>query len=303
MVAVVGCPTKRKFRQIACTDYKTAVLIWKVHQNFSTLSRLRIFIGNVCYTFIVLNIYKMLSYRCGNINFFKRNIISLCKFFGIWFGTLCCTETRHCYSVNIFSVNTEHIKSVNANNKRKCTVKTARKSEHNILNSCMSKSGCKSCCLHCYNFLASSAKVIFCRRYKRSLLKFSWELCIGKRHIKINSSDIFIVRAECTHSSALAHKFLNINIRISNACRKALAFAQQRCVLTYYILCRINCVCCAFPKSWIGINVCTAKFAALHSHKRASVFCFADGIIGGWRIANNRCSRFCKSYWRRFRYP
>ena len=128
MVTVVGCPTESKLRKVACADNKTVIFVWKVHKNLRSFSRLWVFVGYICNAFIVVDICKMLTNSFCNVDIFKRHSVSLSQKLCVWFCTLCRAETRHCYSMNILSVNTEHIKSMNADDESKRTVKTSWKS-------------------------------------------------------------------------------------------------------------------------------------------------------------------------------
>ena len=47
LIAAVGCPTESQFAHVACTYYKTVILIGHIHQHERAYARLRILVGYI----------------------------------------------------------------------------------------------------------------------------------------------------------------------------------------------------------------------------------------------------------------
>ncbi len=103
MIPIVGCPPKGQLGHIPCSHCQTAVLIRNIHQNFSSLSGLCIFIGYIIPLRILSNIPEMGHNRLLNIDFPQSSSQLLCKLTGILIGPARGAKAGHGYTDNLLS--------------------------------------------------------------------------------------------------------------------------------------------------------------------------------------------------------
>ncbi len=101
MIAVVGGPAQRQFRQIAGAYYHTAGLIGNVHQYLGAFSRLSVFKGDAVVGKIMSDVGKMGFYRITDIHSAEGYPQFLTQLFRIGAGAIGGAEAGHGDSDNI----------------------------------------------------------------------------------------------------------------------------------------------------------------------------------------------------------
>ena len=140
VIPVIGGPSKRKLRQIARTDDHTAALICKIHQYLGTLSRLSVFKSHIMIIHFLSDIPEMKRYRLADIDFHKLCTELIDKLTCIIICAVCCSETRHCNSHDLFAVKTEHIKGTDRHKKCQCGIQSSGYTH----NSCLTMGMCQT---------------------------------------------------------------------------------------------------------------------------------------------------------------
>ena len=106
VVAIICGPTQCQLRQIACTYNNGILLISHIHKNLGALACLRILVGNIVNSSIVVNIAEVLGNSLSNANLADGNTKSLHKLKGVVISAIGGSETRHSYTDDSLAVET-----------------------------------------------------------------------------------------------------------------------------------------------------------------------------------------------------
>ena len=133
MIAIVGCPSKRQFRQITRSDNHTAGLVCDIHNDLGTLSRLTVFVCHIMVFHIMSDIPEMDCYRFADIYFPQCCPQFFRKVAGIPIRSVCGSETRHRNCGDLFSRHAEEIKCSGCHQQCQCGIKSAGDTDDSAL--------------------------------------------------------------------------------------------------------------------------------------------------------------------------
>ena len=114
MVAIVGGPAERQFRQIAGTHHKTIGLVGNVHQNLRAFARLCVLVRDIAEGCVVIYVGKMLHYGFSDVYFAQCDAKCLHEANCIVVCAIGCAESGHCDPDNSTSIQAEKIKRAGA---------------------------------------------------------------------------------------------------------------------------------------------------------------------------------------------
>ena len=256
VVAVVGRPAQRQFRHVSGSDDHTARAVGNIHQDLGTLSGLSVLISHVMIVYVLPDIPEMHSHRLSDIHLTECCPQRLRQFAGIVISSVRGAEARHGHRRDLFSLQSQHIKSPHRHQKRQRRIQPAGDADHRRLTAGMLISFLKPVRLDRKNLLTALLTLLLIGRYKRLSAERARKRCLLLFHMNRKNQILFRpLRHKSGHPSPLVPQPVNIKLRINIFRCKTLRLRQNRTVLRNHIVSAEHQILGRFSFARGGIDV------------------------------------------------
>ena len=214
MIAIVGRPPQRQFRQIARPDNYSVELIGDIHQYLRPLASLRVFVGDAAVAVGQTNIFKMLNASIFYANFFYTDSQCLHQIDGVVVGAPRRAKARHGNPDHLLARKAEFVHRPCRHQQSQSRVQAARNANYCSLRTRSNEALSQAIHLNIKYFAATFITIYGIVWDERHRIELAAYFVQNDSRIYVDCSEFWCVCviSERCGSPAQSHQFFYINI-------------------------------------------------------------------------------------------
>ena len=292
VVAVIGSPAQRQFRQVAGADNQRIQLVSQVHQYLCAFASLRVLVGGIVDVSVVTDVLEVLGHSLCDGYLHLRYAQRLHQRRCIVVGAVGSTESGHGHPNDSLAVQSHLVEGTDAHQQGQRRVQSAADTHHHMLAVGVQQSLGQSCGLNVQYLLAGGCHLVVSGyEWVRVNLSDKFEGMFAHDFLGVDNLGMGIALGidECRVGMSLGAQAFHVYLGYLHLGlqREALALSQQQAVLENHGIAAIDHILSRLAEATRAVHITAHRAGTLLSQKRAQVGVLAYQLIAGRTVQDN----------------